>query len=209
MNQSEKAEFGKLLAGVMAFYRQDLSEFASDVWFATCSGFDMDQVRKAFTAHATDPERGQFPPKPADIVRALQGTKTDRSLIAWGKVLGAMQRVGAYTTVCFDDPAIHAAIVDLGGWVQICRSSMDELPHLERRFCQSHKAYASRGTFEYPPRLAGAHDMENGLRGFKPVKTIFIGDETKAKAVMHSGSTPVLGPVPIGISLNGYIKEKE
>jgi hypothetical protein len=52
-------------------------------------------------------------PKPADIVRNLQGTASDRSLIAWGKLLEAMRRVGAYRSVAFDDGAIHAAVEDM------------------------------------------------------------------------------------------------
>ena len=34
-------------------------------------------VGKALTAHATDPDHGQFAPKPADIVRKIQGTQAD------------------------------------------------------------------------------------------------------------------------------------
>lgn len=188
MNPKDKPAFAKLIGDVMAFYRQDVSPFAATVWWGACQSFDMEQVSKALTAHAMDPERGQFPPKPADIVRLLQGTKTDRSLVAWGKVLDAMQRVGAYQSVCFDEGLIHAAIEDVGGWVAICRSQMDELSHLERRFCQSYKAYAARGDVQFPPSLPGEHQLTNSKNGHSTAKPVLIGNPAAAKEVLKLGT---------------------
>lgn len=189
MNPADKPGFSKLIGDVMAFYRQDVSPFAANVWWAACQDFDLEQVSKALTAHAMDPERGQFAPKPADLVRLLQGTKTDRSLMAWGKVLDAMQRVGAYQSVCFDDGLIHAAVEDVGGWVAICRSQMDELSHLERRFCQSYKAYAARGNVVFPPMLPGEHQLINGKNGHATAKPVLIGNPAAAQEVLRLGTS--------------------
>lgn len=165
MNQDDRMPFGELLTAAMAFYRQDVSAFALDVWWQACQPFSLEQVRKALTGHAMDPERGQFPPKPADIVRLLHGTQTDRSLLAWGQVLQAIQHCGAYGSPDFQDPATVAAIVDIGGWVAVCQTSIDELPHLQRRFCASHRAYTSRPEAIEATRLVGLHEQTNGLRG--------------------------------------------
>jgi hypothetical protein len=156
-----------------------------------CETFDVEQVSKALSAHLMDPERGQFMPKPADIVRQLQGTNTDRSLIAWGKVLDAMQRVGAYATVCFDDGLIHAAITDMGGWMQLCRGKVDELPFLQKRFCDGYKAYANRGDVVYPAVLLGEHEIANNAKGYVSASPVLIGNPDKAVRVRQSG---VIGP---------------
>ena len=79
MRNDQASEFQRLLTDALAFYGKDVSTFALSVWWEACQPFDMEQVRKAMTTHATDPEHGQFAPKPADIVKALQGTKTDRA----------------------------------------------------------------------------------------------------------------------------------
>ena len=100
-----------------------VSEFTLQVWCQACQPFTLEQISKAMTAHAVDPERGQFAPKVADVIRILQGTYTDRAQLAWGKALEAMSSVGAYSDVIFDDPAIHAVIEDLGGWPKVCRRS--------------------------------------------------------------------------------------
>jgi hypothetical protein len=190
MEAQDKPKLWKLITDVMAFYKQDVSQFALNVWWESCKGFALEQVSKAMNQHAMDPERGQFAPKPADIIRQLQGTRTDRSLTAWGKVMDAMQRVGAYQSVAFDDPVIHAVIEDLGGWVGLCRSDMDELSHTERRFCNSYRAYAARPEgLEFPARLAGAHEIENRTAGRKVAPPVLIGNPEKAAEVLRLGSS--------------------
>lgn len=188
MQPTDRAGFKTLMTDALAFYRRDLSAFALSVWWQACQSFDLEQVSKALTAHAMDPEQGRFAPMPADIVKQLQGTRTDRSLIAWGKVLDAAQRVGAYTSVCFDDGLIHVAIEDVGGWVALCRSSMDELQFMQKRFCESYRAYTTRGPVEYPRLLPGAHDQDNAVKGYSAKPPVLIGDPERAQSVLLGGS---------------------
>ena len=115
MQQHDFTAFRDLLSDVMAYYGKDASNFVLDLWWNACSGFDIEQIATALQQHCTDPERGQFAPKVADIARVLSGTTTERAAMAWGAVHGAMSSVGAYTDVVFDDPAVHAVIEDLGG----------------------------------------------------------------------------------------------
>lgn len=189
MQASDSSKFLEVLAGVHDFYSKDMSEFAARVWLQACEGFDLEQATKALSAHLMDPERGAFMPKPADLVRALHGTQTDRALIAWGKTLMAAQRVGAYTSVCFDDGLIHAVIEDLGGWIRVCRTSTEELPHLQRRFCDSYRAYARRPGAEFPACLAGEAEIQNGAIGHSSPRPTLIGDPQLAQAVLRGGTT--------------------
>lgn len=189
MKPFDKKEFAGLLRDVMAYYRQDTSPFMLDLWWNACQNVELEQVKKAMQSHCTDPERGVFAPKVADLVRVMSGTFTDRAALAWGKVLEAMSSVGAYSDVVFDDPAIHAAIEDCGGWVKICRSQTEELSYLQHRFCQSHKAYTGRGTFEYTRRLMGdrSPDHEFEKRGIPLPKPAVVGDVSLARSVYRGG----------------------
>jgi hypothetical protein len=189
MQPSEKPAFVSLVTDALAYYRQPVSEFTLTVWMQACQGFTLEQVRKAMTAHAMDPDRGQFAPKVADIVRQLGGTTTDRAQLAWGKALNAASSVGAYRDVVFDDPAIHAAIEDLGGWPKFCRSETKDLSYLQHRFCECHKAYTGRGQFEYPRSLMGdrSPDAMFMKRGISPPKAALIGDPELAKSVYRVG----------------------
>lgn len=187
MAPHEKPEFVELLTQALGFYGQAVSPFAMGVWWQACKGFELADVARALTAHAMDPDRGQFAPKPADLVRVLRGTSADRSLIAWGKVLDAMQRVGAYRTVVFDDSAIHAAVADMGGWPAICRGNADELQFTQRRFCDLHKAYSARPDAAYPARLLGEHDLANRLAGHASAAPTLVGDPQRAQGVERLG----------------------
>lgn len=189
MNNIEKEKFAQLITDVMAYYRQNTSGFVIELWWNACATFDFEQIAKAIQRHATDPDRGQFAPKVADVVRVLSGTTTDRAALAWGKVLEAMSAVGAYTDVVFDDPAIHAAADDMGGWPKLCRTELKELGHLQHRFMQSYRAYVERGTFDYPRRLCGdrSPDSEFEKMGLKLPRPAIVGDYERAKAVYQHG----------------------
>lgn len=190
MHPTEIAGLTKLVTDVMAYYRQPVSEFVLQVWCQACQPFTLEQVSKSMTAHVTDAERGVYAPKVADVVRVLAGTTTDRAALAWGKVLGAMSAVGAYSDVVFDDPAIHAAIEDLGGWVKVCRGEVAELSYLQHRFCQSHKAYTGRGTFDFQRRLIGdrSPDADYARKGLPLPRPAIVGDPEVARKVYGLGS---------------------
>ena len=191
MRASDKPAFKDLITDVMAFYKQDASPFALSVWWQACQKYDIEQVSKALTAHAMDPERGQFAPKPADLVRQLEGTATDRAMIAWGKVLDAIQRVGGYTDVVFDDAAIHAVIEDLGGWVKVCRGETKDLGYLQHRFCEAHRAYSAKGQFDYPRQLMGDRSPDEMFirKGLPPPRPALIGNTERARLVFEGGQS--------------------
>lgn len=202
MKPAEKSEFARLITDVLAYYRQDASSFTLSLWWHACQNFDMEQVSKALSGHAMDAERGVYAPKVADVVRVLAGTMTDRAALAWGKVLGTMSAVGAYCDVVFDDPAIHAAIEDLGGWVKVCRGETAELGYLQHRFCQLHKAYTGQGTFEYPRRLIAdrSPDSDFTALGLPLPRFAIVGDRTLALQVYHAGSRSA----KTSISMSGH-----
>lgn len=183
MQQGDKAGFKALISDAMAFYRQDVSAFLLSVWWQACERYSLEQVTKAMTAHAMDPERGQFPPKPADIVRQLQGTFGDRSLVAWSRVLDAMQRVGGYASVDFGDAATHQAITDMGGWTVLCRSEVDELPFLQRRFCEAHRVYSQRGAEGAPLALTGEFEQQNRMHGKEVAPAVAIAAPARRKQI--------------------------
>lgn len=189
MKFEEKQKFYSLVVDVMSYYKQDTSEFTLSIFWDACKDLEFEHVAKAFNAHAKDPDKGQFAPKVADIVRLLQGTKTDRSAIAWGRVYDAMCSVGAYTDVCFDDTAIHAAVHDCGGWVKMCRVSSDELSYLQHQFCKAYQAYASRDDYEYPRVLTGDRGPDEmfAKRGLPAPTPRLLGDAIKARRVYESG----------------------
>ena len=186
MKATDKPDFLALVADVLAYHRQPASEFVLGVWWEACKAFSMEQVQKALQAHAMDPERGRFAPLVADVVRVLQGPTTDRAAVAWGRVLTSMQGIGAYSDIDFGDPAIHAAVRDLGGWPKLCRSDLNELRFVQGRFCESYRAYVARGVLECPMVLMGdrSPDVEYEKKGL-PLPTARLVGEKPCAEVMR------------------------
>jgi hypothetical protein len=194
MQLADRPAFADLLTQALAFYRQDVTTFTLDVWWEACKGVALEQVRKALTAHALDPDRGQFPPKPADLVRQLRGTHTDRALMAWGLVFDAMSSVGAYASPNLGDPIAHAVIVDMGGWTTICRSDLDDLPFTQKRFCDTYRTYAARGDVStMPQRLIGESEATNAALGHSLAPAAPRLENTAARAILERSSPRAIG----------------
>jgi hypothetical protein len=200
MTDDDRPAFAELITAAHAHWRRDVSEFTLNAWWEGCRRYELEDVRSALNAHAADPDKGHLCPMTSDVVRVLHGTVGDRAMLAWSKVLEAMRDVGAYASVTFDDPAIHASIVDIGGWQACCRGSVDELPHLQRRFAESYRTYArKRGQFDFPRQLAGDHAI--ALAGTKWEDThtpapVLIGDPARAERVLLAGAQPAAAAAP-------------
>lgn len=197
MQQCDFDRFSTVLTALAELYGKPLSQGAIVLWWQALERFDFEQVSRAIRTHTEDAQSGQFMPKPADLIRHLEGTATDAAQLAWGKAFDAMQRVGAYQDVVFDDAVIHATIEDLGGWPKLCRSSTAELSYLQHRFTESYRAHRGRPGFEYPRRLAGDRcgDEMYMRRGLPPPKPVVLGNVVQARLVYQggaSGARPVL-----------------
>lgn len=195
MTPENKSDFAVLVTSVYAFYRQDCSDFAISVWWEACHPFDFAAVRSAFNRHAVNPDNGQFMPKPADIVKLLQGTTTDGAMVAWSKVDKAIRQVGTYASVAFDDRIIHAVIQDMGGWVELGRKSEDEWPFVAKEFQTRYRGYRTQGSpGEYPRVLIGIAQAQNSQLGFQSQAPVLIGAPEAAREVIRRGSdAPKIG----------------
>ncbi len=198
MNQRDFADFRALLQGVHDFYGKDLTHFAMDVWWNALQQFELDTLRQAFSMHCVNPDTGQFCPRPADVVRMLGGTTKDSAIAAWNKVQAAVSAAGAYRSVCFDDQIINRVLSDMGGWPQHCQKSEDELPFVERNFCDRYRAYRTRGLDTYPGYLIGMSEAQNALNGFRSEDPALIGNKQAALVVLRSGNTTAIIPVTLG-----------
>jgi len=148
MRDDEQTIFRELISQVLTFYGQKTSAFAVSVWWEACKPFPLERVQLALSRHALDTERGQWCPKPADIIRQIQGTPVDRAARAWGLVMQACRHVGMYTDVVFDDPIIHAAIEDMGGWPLLCQTEESKLSYAQHRFAELYSGYVHRSDLQ-------------------------------------------------------------
>ncbi|WP_454731478.1 MULTISPECIES: DUF6475 domain-containing protein [Cupriavidus] len=214
MTPQDIPRFTTLVSNVYAFYRADFSEFAGKVWWSAMLPFDIDAVQEAFNRHCVNPDAGQYLPKPADIVRMLQGSTQDSALQAWAKVDRAIRTVGTYRSVKFDDGLIHRVVMEMGGWIEIGRKTEDEWPFVRNEFVNRFRGYRMRNELpEFPPHLIGMTEAQNSKAGFSFEPPLLLGDPYKALAVGRAGTdvpllqvTTVAAPCKAAPQLPGKTK---
>lgn len=186
-DQTRKAFASAIGAAYIATGKEAPTSAVLRLFFEALSRYELADVQRAVMAHMTDPDAGQFAPKPADLIRIIDGDTKTRSAIAWAKVENAIRRVGRYATVVFDDPLIHAVLSDMGGWSQLGAVLTDELPFKAREFDNRYRAYCKQPPSSYPRQLAGIAAIENGSKGFESEPPMLVGDREKAIAVYQGG----------------------
>ena len=175
--------FMAMLTVVADTYGQPrLSEGAAKLYFRVLSGYTLEEVSKAVTEHL---KISSFMPKPADIIRILEGTVEDHAAIAWGHVVKAIRQYGHYESVRFDDPAIHYAIDHMGGWQKVCQVLEEELPFRERDFVAHYKRGKNATWNDIPKRFLGKHELHNLQCGRDDMipETVFIETRREVKRI--------------------------
>lgn len=190
MNNNQLPDFSELLKGALEVYGQRTSKLVINVWWNALEKYDFNIVEQAFNAHIVDPDVGQFAPKPANIIRNIEGSRETRAMISWAKVHKAIRSVGGGSTVCFDDRFIHATIGDMGGWSKLCTVEEDELPFKAREFEKRYNSHSKHGVTEFPRKLIGTYESQNLAQGFMNFISapVTIGDIGECRKVFKYGS---------------------
>jgi len=190
-----EAEFKDLYLAVHAMYKRpndpQPNPVVYELFYESVKQFGYDAVKKAFSVHIQSPDNGQWMPKPADIVRIVSGTSKDNSHVAWSKVKKSISAVGSYETIVFDDPIIHRVIQDMGGWINLCACSVDELPFRGNEFKSRYTAYKGQGEIpDYPAKIYGICESDNTSKGLlENIPTpIMVGEPERAKNVLLAGT---------------------
>ncbi len=189
MQQRDKAGFGILLERIYVLYEKKLSALILDSWWQAMQSFEIKALAEAFHLHLINPDNGQFLPKPADIVRLLQGSTQDSAFAAWTKVENAVRDVGAYESVTFDDALIQQVLQDMGGWIELGQKKESHWPYVKNEFINRYRGYCQRGPLTtWPAVLIGLTQANNQLHKFDSAPPVLIGDKQAAQSVFERGA---------------------
>lgn len=191
MDENFEIKFQNIFATIAEMYDKNPSTFLFELWFSALDKFEIEAIDRAFSIHVQDPDNGKFMPKPADIIRIIEGTTKDSAYNAWSMVDKAIGRVGSYESVVFDNPIIHRVIQDMGGWIRICGTEEKEKPFMSAEFINRYKGFKASGEIpEYPKKLIGLIEGENSSKGFFDhiPEPVLIGDIGKAKEALRLGT---------------------
>lgn len=161
MINSDKANFARLLTTLAELHNKKISEQLLSIYWHSLQKYEFNDIKRSLNRLLIDPDVGQFMPKPADIVRYIEGDTQTQALLAWGKVMQAIRQIGVWDSVEFDDRKIHAVIVDMGGWIRLCSKTTQELNYIFNEFQKRYLAYKFIDLPTYPIKLIGKIEQAN------------------------------------------------
>lgn len=188
MNNKDLEDFTKQFIELALIYGKTYTDLTIEIYWNSLKKYDIKQVLTAFHRHVTNPDRGQFMPKPADLIFIIEGSSASSSACAWTKLEQAIGSPGVYCDVCFDDAIINKVVFDLGGWVKLGNTDAKEWPFVEKDFKDRYSAYKARGALtEYPKQLTGIANAANSTGGFPPEPVRLVGNQALARLVHEGG----------------------
>lgn len=143
MNQSDKLKFSDILFLTSELYGRTISINLIQLYFDVLKKYPIETVNDSFERHLSDPEHGQFFPRPADIVRNIVGIErsaNNRAIHAWLEIESTMRTVGAYGSFESKDKQAQIALQSFGSWSQFCSLSRDKLDFKRKEFIEIYLA---------------------------------------------------------------------
>lgn len=166
MHQDDLPQFATLLVIIGELYSKSISDYLTDIYWESLQTFDLVAIKQAFKVHISNPNGGQFFPKPADLIKIIS-KQENLAQTAWLKLEYAVIQAGIYRSVKFDDPLIHATIAAMGGWTKICSGSKKDWRWLMYEFQQKYEKLINYPSFDAPKYCPGLIEIMNNHNGYK------------------------------------------
>lgn len=169
MIRKDVEKFSVLMAALSEAFSQPVSPQKIEIYFRALQDLDIREIEDACWYIINTRTTSTFP-KIAEIRQAVSGQLEDQALMACLAVERAMQEVGAYQSVVFDDPVIHLVIDAFpGGWPGICSMPFEEWKFKRKEFIELYKTFkrGGGGNRRPPPKLCGIIEQTNFQRGLE------------------------------------------
>lgn len=208
MTEQDKAQFMQAMTGASEVLGGEMTKPKLAMYFKALEHLPMERVEQALMRAVRELK---FFPKPVellDLMGAGRVNLADMALCESAKAIEALEKVGAYSSVTFDDPVTMAVIErGFGGWPEFSQSVRSEgAKWITKDFCRLYEAFAKQGV-QVHGHLPGISEQDNALRGFDRFiqRPALVGDPQKAKAVLEAGRQDAL---PQGQEQAGQIVQK-
>jgi hypothetical protein len=167
MNDSDLERFAGIIGALTRTFDREADEA---LLFGFKMGLEDLSIESIESAVATAMRTCEHMPNVATLRRLTgEATTDDRAILAWAAFERAVVREGAYASVEFDDPVIHATIRNHGGWQRCCGLPCEEFDKwLRKDFLATYSALCSTGiSREAGAPLIGICEASNRMNGFQ------------------------------------------
>lgn len=183
MKTIERSGFNQVLKQLGESYNKNVTSSITQVYWQVLRYHTSNDIRNAIYKHISDKQYDSFFPKPINLLDWINNQLQICALDAWDKVTLAIEQVGAYDSVAFDDPVIHIGIKKLGGWVYFCSRTQDQLLELMSIFLTTYNKIILCHIDTYPTHLPGLIEITNQYQHLDLPDPKFIGNLNIAKQV--------------------------
>lgn len=132
MTKADVKKFAEIMAFLGTIFSKELTSTAMKMYFKTLIDLPIEEIETAAMRIANVRTiTGTFP-LPAEFRQAVDnknGSIEERAELAWNALIWAIEHVGHWQSVMFDDPVIHDVVQALGGWLKIQNADNPEWNH--------------------------------------------------------------------------------
>lgn len=152
------------------------------IWDQAMDGCSGDQIDAAFMSYVRS-EDSNFPPSSPSVLLKHMTSNRDCAEYAFRILRGAMSQASSRLGIAFEDPTMHRAILELGGWVDVYFYLCDDQKREEfhERFVKTYARIAKAPVAPHPAYLPGRYNDD---------QYVPVGDEDRVDAVVRSGYDP-------------------
>lgn len=189
MEHNDRPRFATLMKAMGETFGNTIpSKEKVELYFRVLSDLPVETVETAVYNLIRDRKITSTFPVPGEIRDALPGTGESAAILALDKVERAAQRIGAYQSIIFDDPVIHATIDALGGWVHIASEIPEhEWTWFKKDFLKTYQAMAKNPGREAPKSLPGKFEMQNACENRESPEPVYFGTQPEAVKKIEAG----------------------
>ena len=133
METNDKKEFVRVLTGLAAIKRVDMTKEAYEMWWASMQDWPIDEFREAAGYLLKTCE---FMPTPFDFAE-LKKLQRPSAHEAWSTALSHCNGTWRTTRSCGDN-RVDAAVASVGGYQALALCDLDKLGFYEKRFIEAY-----------------------------------------------------------------------
>mgnify|MGYP003651302870 CR=1 FL=1 len=163
MIDTDKRAFLEIMTMTGEIYNKKISTALLKMYFEALKQLSIADVENGIQKHLADTNQGGFFPKPSDIVRnSPQGaiSAKEKGEIAWATVLSEIAKTGPYNKPRIEDRQALAAMRGLGGWVNLCNLSYEQLDWKKKEFFDLYETYEKAPLESLPSNLPGLVELQ-------------------------------------------------
>jgi hypothetical protein len=140
MQIQDKSKFTNLMVGMGELYEQKILDSQVNFYWDALTDFELEDVRRAFKLHFNNSSDRQYFPKLPDILRFIAEDTSTRAEQAWNIVESVFRKSAHYEGLILTDPITLLALKEMGGWVELRASVLEEIhvyaTEFKKNYCE-------------------------------------------------------------------------